>query len=163
MRELGPFEELLLRIAVDSGIAFDPRPPEIDAALSWLAQSVDLLAARLPESQQRHWLAAALTALSHQVQMSTLSDPPPLGRRLAVGPRGDHQPARTAQGEPAARCLLRRTPAVDGPRWTGRCGPDRRPCSGKIEPDETAISTPGVPSESGRKMDRLLILRRNRP
>jgi hypothetical protein len=64
-----------LRIAVDRGIAFDPRPPEIDAPLPWLALSVDQLAARLPEPEQRYWLAAALAALSHQVQLSTLPDP----------------------------------------------------------------------------------------
>jgi hypothetical protein len=41
---------------------------------------VDLPAARPPEPEQRYRLAAALAALSHQVQLSTLPDPPPLER-----------------------------------------------------------------------------------
>lgn len=80
----GAFEELLLRIAVERGIAFDPRPDGVDEVLSRLARSVDLAAARLPEPDQRRWLAAALSALSHQVQLSTLPDPPPLEQRLAI-------------------------------------------------------------------------------
>lgn len=35
--------------------------------LPWLAQAVDLLAARPPEPEQRYWLAT----FSHQVQLST--------------------------------------------------------------------------------------------
>jgi 8-oxo-dGTP pyrophosphatase MutT (NUDIX family) len=119
MRDVGRFEELLLRIAVDRGIAFDPRPPEIDAALPWLAQSVDLLAARLPEPEQRHWLAAALAALSHQVRLSTLSDPPPLERRLAV--------AVAVIASPRGVLVVRRRDRV--PPWAFP--------GGKIEPDET--------------------------
>jgi 8-oxo-dGTP diphosphatase len=119
MCDIGRFEDLLLRIAVDRGIAFDPRPPEIDSTLRWLAQSVDLLAARLPEPEQRHWLAAALAALSHQVQLSTLPDPPPLERRLAV--------ALAVIISPRGVLVLRRRDHV--PPWAFP--------GGKIEPDET--------------------------
>ena len=46
--------------------AFDPRPAEMDVALPWLARCVDLLAAQLPELEQRQWQAAAL---AHEVQL----------------------------------------------------------------------------------------------
>jgi 8-oxo-dGTP diphosphatase len=119
MRDVGRFEELLLRIAVDRGIAFDPRPPEIDAPLRWLAQSVDLLTARLPEPEQRYWLAAALAALSHQVRLSTQSGPPPLERRLPV--------ALAVFAGPRGVLVVRRRDRV--PPWAFP--------GGKIEPDET--------------------------
>jgi 8-oxo-dGTP diphosphatase len=119
MRDVGRFEDLLLRIAVDRGIAFDPRPPEIDAPLPWLAQSVDLLTARLPEPEQRYWLAAALAALSHQVQLSTLPDPPPRERRLTV--------AVAVIASPRGVLVVRRRDHV--PPWAFP--------GGKIEPDET--------------------------
>jgi ADP-ribose pyrophosphatase YjhB (NUDIX family) len=98
---------------------FEPRPPEIDATLPWLAQSVDLLAARLPEPEQRYWLAAALAALSHQVQLSTLPAPPPLERRLAV--------AVAVIASPRGVLVVRRRDHV--PPWAFP--------GGKIEPDET--------------------------
>jgi 8-oxo-dGTP pyrophosphatase MutT (NUDIX family) len=119
MRDVGRFEDLLLWIAVERGIAFDPRPPEIDATLRWLALSVDLLAARLPKPEQRYWLAAALAALSHQVQLSTLSDPPPLERRLAV--------AVALIASSRGVLVVRRRDHV--PPWAFP--------GGKIEPDET--------------------------
>jgi 8-oxo-dGTP diphosphatase len=109
----------LLRIAVDRGIAFDPRPPEVDATLRWLAHSVDLLAAQLSEREQRRWLAAALAALSHQVRLSTLPDPPPPERRLAV--------AVAVIAGPRGVLVVRRRDHV--PPWAFP--------GGKIEPDET--------------------------
>jgi hypothetical protein len=86
VRRRGANPDLLLRIAVDRGIAFGPRPAAMDVALPWLAHCVDLLVAQLPQPQPqpRQWLAAALTALAHEVQMSTLADPLPLERRLIV-------------------------------------------------------------------------------
>jgi 8-oxo-dGTP diphosphatase len=117
--DIGPFEELLLRIAVDRGIDFGPRPAEIDETLRWLAQSVDLLAGRHPEPEQRRWLAAALCALSHQVRLSTLPDPPSPKHRRAV--------AVAVIAGPRGVLAVRRRDQL--PRWAFP--------GGKIEPDET--------------------------
>jgi 8-oxo-dGTP diphosphatase len=114
--DVGSFEDLLLRIAVDRGIAFDPRPAEVDEVLQWLAQTVDLLAARLPDPEQRHWLAAAL---SHQVQLSTMPEPSPLEQRLAV-----------------AAAVITCPLGVLAVRHRDRVPPWAFP-GGKIEPDES--------------------------
>jgi hypothetical protein len=42
--DIGRFDELLLRIAVERGIGFDPRPDGVDEGLARLAQAVDRLA-----------------------------------------------------------------------------------------------------------------------
>jgi 8-oxo-dGTP diphosphatase len=80
---------------------------------------VDLLAAQLPEREQRRWLAAALAALSHQVRLSTLPDRPPPKRRLSV--------AVAVIAGPRGVLVVRRRDHV--PPWAFP--------GGKIEPDET--------------------------
>jgi hypothetical protein len=103
-----------------------------------------LLATRLPEPQQRHWLAAALTALSHQVQMSTLSDPPPLGRRLAV--------ALAVIASPRGVLVVRRRDPL--PPWgspagrSNRTSPPPRPRSAR-SPRKPVWRCPG--GEIGRR------------
>jgi 8-oxo-dGTP diphosphatase len=72
-----------------------------------------------PGYQSRYWLAAALAALSHQMQLSTLPDPPPLERRLAV--------AVAVIASPRGVLIVRRRDHV--PPWAFP--------GGKIEPDET--------------------------
>lgn len=71
--------ELLTRIAEERGLTFEPAPSDVTDALPGLQRAVDEIAGRL-DAQQRRWLAAALAALSHQVQAGTLDDP-------ADGPR----------------------------------------------------------------------------
>jgi hypothetical protein len=108
----GAFEELLLRIAVDRGIAFDPRPDGVDEVQSWLARTVDLAAARLPEPDQRRWLAAALSALWHQVQLSTLPDLPPLSFSTIALPA---ESLRGQRRKPRWPPLQTRSPVADRP------------------------------------------------
>lgn len=71
--------ELLMRIAEERGLTFEPAPSDVTDALPGLQRTVDKIAGRL-DAQQRRWLAAALAALSHHVQAGTLDDP-------AEGPR----------------------------------------------------------------------------
>ncbi|MHA6784689.1 NUDIX hydrolase [Pseudonocardia saturnea] len=66
--------ELLMRIAEDRGLTFESAPAGVTDALPELQRAVDEIAGRL-DAQQRRWLAAALAALSHQVQAGTLDDP----------------------------------------------------------------------------------------
>jgi ADP-ribose pyrophosphatase YjhB (NUDIX family) len=131
--DVGRYEDLLLRIAVDRGIAFDPRPPEMDVALPWLARCVDLLVAQLPEPEQRRWLAAALAALSHEVRLSTRPDPPPLAQEPAV--------AVAVIACPRGVLVVRRRDHV--PPWAFP--------GGKIEPGETpaAAAVREVAEETG--------------
>jgi hypothetical protein len=82
--DAGRYEALLLRIAVNRGIAFDPRPPQMDVALPQLAHCVDLLVAQLPKPEQRRWLAAALAALADEVRSSARTDPLPPAQQPAV-------------------------------------------------------------------------------
>lgn len=118
--DAGRYEGLLLRIAVDRGIAFDPRPPEMDMALPWLAHCVDLLVTQLPEPEQRQWLAAALAALADEVRPPARPDPLP-PERLAV--------AVAVIADPRGVLVVRRRDQV--PPWAFP--------GGKIEPDETPI------------------------
>jgi 8-oxo-dGTP diphosphatase len=71
--------ELLMRIAEDRGLTFEPAPSSVTDALPELQRNVDEFAGRL-DAQERRWLAAALAALSHHIQAGTLDDP-------AHGPR----------------------------------------------------------------------------
>jgi 8-oxo-dGTP diphosphatase len=101
--------ELLMRIAEERGLTFEPAPAAVTDALPDLQRAVDEIAGRLDE-QQRRWLAAALAALSHQVQAGTLDDP-------AVGPRdGDAAEVAVAVvAGPAGVIAGRRRDGI--PRW----------------------------------------------
>lgn len=101
--------ELLMRIAEERGLTFEPAPSGVTDALPELQRAVDEIAGRLDE-QQRRWLAAALAALSHQVQAGTLDDP-------ADGP-GDGDGAKVAVAVvtgPAGVLAGRRRDGI--PRW----------------------------------------------
>ena len=65
--------ELLVRIAAERGIDFEPMPPRVAQALAQLARTVADLVVELPEPQERRWLAAALAALSHQTHAAALT------------------------------------------------------------------------------------------
>lgn len=101
--------ELLMRIAQDRGLTFEPAPSGVTDALPGLQRAVDEIAGRLDE-QERRWLAAALAALSHQVQAGTLDDP-------AEGPRdGDGAEVAVAVvSGPAGVLAGRRRDGI--PRW----------------------------------------------
>ena len=69
--------ELLARVAGERGLDFEPPPAPVLAALPGLTHTVEEVAGRCRDEQERRWLAAALAALSHHVQVSTLPDPLP--------------------------------------------------------------------------------------
>ncbi|WP_219420343.1 hypothetical protein [Pseudonocardia nigra] len=79
--------ELLERVAVERGLDFEPPPEVIVEALPALTQIVERLTDRCRDVQERRWLAAALAALSHHVQASTLRELP-MGGVLNDMPRG---------------------------------------------------------------------------
>ena len=68
-------DALLEQVAAERGIDFDPTPTRVAAALPGLVQVVENLAADM-DTRDRRWLAAALAALSHHVQASTLPASP---------------------------------------------------------------------------------------
>lgn len=101
--------ELLMRIAEERGLAFEPAPSVVTDALPGLQRAVDEIAGRLDE-QQRRWLAAALAALSHHVQAATLDD-------SADGPRdgGRAEVAVAVVTGPTGVLAGRRRDGI--PRW----------------------------------------------
>ena len=69
--------ELLARVAGERGLDFERPPAPVLAALPGLTHTVEDVAGRCRDEQERRWLAAALAALSHHVQVSTLPEPLP--------------------------------------------------------------------------------------
>jgi hypothetical protein len=69
--------ELLTRVAAERRLDFEPPPPPVLDALPGLTHTVEDVAGRCRDGQERRWLAAALAALSHHVQVSTLPEPLP--------------------------------------------------------------------------------------
>ncbi|GAA1278611.1 hypothetical protein GCM10009609_47480 [Pseudonocardia aurantiaca] len=67
--------ELLARVAAERGLDFEPAPVPVIDALPGLNRTVEEVAGRCRDDQERRWLAAALAALSHHVQVSTLPEP----------------------------------------------------------------------------------------
>lgn len=67
--------ELLAQVAEERGLDFEPTPDAVTAELPALLHTVENLMALLDDPQERRWLAAALAALSHHVQASTLAEP----------------------------------------------------------------------------------------
>jgi hypothetical protein len=65
--------ELLARIAADRGLDFELPPPAVTDALPDLATAVHAVLDRCQDSQELRWLAAALAALSHQVQARAIT------------------------------------------------------------------------------------------
>jgi len=100
---------LLMRIAEDRGLTFEPAPDRVIDALLDLQCIVNEIAGRLGE-QERRWLAAALAALSHHVLAGTLDDP-------ADGPRDVHgrEVAVAVVTGPAGVLAGRRRDGI--PRW----------------------------------------------
>lgn len=129
--------ELLMRIAEDRGLTFEPAPANVIDALSELWRTVDEIASRLDE-QERRWLAAALAALSHHVLAGTLDDP-------ADGP-GDVDVAEVAVAVvagPAGVLAGRRRDGI--PRWVfpgGRIHADETPEAAAVREcaEETGLS-----------------------
>lgn len=74
-RQGGDLGELLMRVAEERGLTFEQAPAAVTDALPGLLRTVDELAARVDDRQQRRWLAAALAALSYHVQAGTLDEP----------------------------------------------------------------------------------------
>jgi hypothetical protein len=56
---------------------FEAPPAPVLDALPGLTHAVEDVAGRCRDVRERRWLAAALAALSHQVQVSTLPEPLP--------------------------------------------------------------------------------------
>ncbi len=69
--------ELLARVASERGLDFEPPPAPVLDALPGLTHTVEDVSGRCRDRQERRWLAAALAALSHHVQVSTLPEPLP--------------------------------------------------------------------------------------
>lgn len=67
--------ELLARVAAERRLDFEPPPAPVLDALPGLTHAVEDVAGRCRDAQERRWLAAALAALSHHVQVSTLPEP----------------------------------------------------------------------------------------
>jgi 8-oxo-dGTP pyrophosphatase MutT (NUDIX family) len=103
-----------------------------------------LLVAQLPEPAQRRWLAAALAALSHDVQLSARLDPLPLEQRLAVA-------VAVIAGARGVLVVRRR----DVPPWAfpgGRIEPDETPAEAAVREvaEETGIQV-SASGEIGRR------------
>ena len=67
--------ELLARVAAERGLDFEPPPAPVLDVLPGLTHTVEDVAGRCRDGLERRWLAAALAALSHHVQVSTLPEP----------------------------------------------------------------------------------------
>lgn len=77
--------DLLDRVAAERGLDFQPPPAPVLEALPALAEHVRGLLAEHQDVTERQWLAAALAALAHQVQVTTLADPLSASSPAAVG------------------------------------------------------------------------------
>jgi hypothetical protein len=66
---------MLARVAAERGLDFEPPPAPVLDALPGLTHTVEDVSGRCRDEQERRWLAAALAALSHHVQVSTLPEP----------------------------------------------------------------------------------------
>lgn len=88
--------DLLDRVAAERGLDFQPPPAPVLDALPALAEHVRGLLDEHQDVTERQWLAAALAALAHHVQATTLADPPapggptpaPVAIAVVVGARG---------------------------------------------------------------------------
>jgi hypothetical protein len=79
------WDRVLARVADERDVHSNPMTPETATAVAELVVAVEHACRQTPDRGGRRWLAAALAALSHQVQLSTL--PPPTADR-ADGPGG---------------------------------------------------------------------------
>lgn len=77
-----PIDALLARLAADRGLDFEPVPGHVAAELPVLRQTVEQIVAGLGESQDQRWLAAALAAWSHHVEVASLGEPGSGGRAV---------------------------------------------------------------------------------
>ena len=118
--------ELLARVAAERGLDFEPPPAPVIDALPGLTHTVEDVAARCRDEQERRWLAAALAALSHHVQVSTLPEPrpspDPSNTSNLSGPAGRERGAVVTS--PLGLLAGRRRDGI--PRWVFPGGPLRR-------------------------------------
>jgi 8-oxo-dGTP pyrophosphatase MutT (NUDIX family) len=94
-----PVLELLGRVAEERGLNFEPPPAEVIDALPGLTETVENLAGRCRDVQERRWLAAALAALSHHVQAGALAE-------LTSDPHRDGEPAASPVAPDADRVAI---------------------------------------------------------
>jgi hypothetical protein len=102
--------EMLARVAAERGLCFEPALASVIDALPGLTRLVEDVAARCHDAQQRRWLAAALAALSHHVQASTLTELAQPDHAHAPGPTSAAHRAALSDAQFAPLCWLGPSP-----------------------------------------------------
>ncbi len=68
----GDWPELLVRIAAERGIDFEPMPATVAHVLPPLADAVTMAVSQLAQPHELRWVAAALAALPHHTHAAAL-------------------------------------------------------------------------------------------
>ncbi len=112
----GDWPELLVRIAAERGIDFEPMPATVAHVLPPLADAVTMAVSQLAQPHELRWVAAALAALSHHTQAAAHETAVLAALASSADPRRRHpsqgdpdQVGDPGQGEPRR----------DGPRQGG--------------------------------------------